>query len=272
MESAPGPTLACSPRTPGCISSSPKDLSMFRLLRWPWTWFSPTTKSTLFPHLEVQGRGKCGNHDCSKNWAKKKVKCQPNPISSLYVNYPWSIGGGGAHLFKFSFSNQYTSGSYFFFQIACHIQLQLCLSSPDPTPISPTTIPIFSPMDTYSCFQCQFISFLHSSQTRRVLLSFFGLLPDFLHVRIKEFLCFKEKMLKELPALFSPAPLSPRAVSFQEFWSSNAFNKWHCALLEPSLYYFIHLDHIPRNDKLKYTKDFFYCSASYGYSTSLLSW
>lgn len=169
--------------------------------------------------------GNVGSITAAKTEPKKKSNVNQS-LSALSMWIIPAVLGVGVHICLSSpFLINILLGAIFFFQIACHIQLQLCLSSPDPTPISPTTIPIFSPMDTYSCFQCQFISFLHSSQTRRVLLSFFGLLPDFLHVRIKEFLCFKEKMLKELPALFSPAPLSPRAVSFQEFSSSNAFNK-----------------------------------------------
>lgn len=139
-------------------------------------------------------------------------------------------------------------GFFFFCQIPCHIQLQLCLSSPDPIPIPPSTIPIFSTMDTYSCFQCPYISFLNFSQTRRVLCSFIGLLPalsDFLYVKIKSFCASRKRWLRscQLSSLLLLYPWG----SFQQFSSCSSLNKWPCALLEPS----------PLDHKFKYIKDFF---------------
>jgi len=98
--------------------------------------------------------------------------------------------------------------------IPCQIQLWMRLSSPDPIPIHPGSMPIFFPMDMYSCSQCLCISFLHFSFTRRSLLSYDGLLPslpDFLHRGISSFCILRKTYLKSCH--LSSAALSLRAVS-----------------------------------------------------------
>lgn len=186
VESALGPTLACSLRTLGLIKCQGPVYVQVSPIILAWVFSYKTKYSYLLLILRLRDMGNVRSMTAEK-LSQKEVKCQ-EILSALSM---WIItdvlGGGGVHLFKFSFSNQYTSGSSFFF-------------FPAPLPHSAPAVPKFSWSHSYTpkhhpCslpygFQCPCISFSHFESDQKGRLSFIGLLPalsDFLHVRIKSF-------------------------------------------------------------------------------------
>lgn len=154
---------------------------------------------------------------------------------------------------------------FFFPQLPCHIQLQLCLSFPDPIPIPPNTIPVASPMDSSArAFLSRTLSQTRREDSASLVSCLLCLISYMWESRA---FVVQGKDARRAASSLLPCSFIPKG-RFQEFSSNSSSNKWQSALLEFSLY---SSGPYPSNSNTQ-NIIYFHCSAPYAYSTSLLLW
>ena len=146
MESGLATTSASSLRTLGCIPSGPRDLWMFRFLRWSWTRSSLTLElCSCSSRLAVHPFKSCGNRGCQ--WRQRQKCCWlTQPPSRPFLPVCQSYSSGGYAFFDLPLlADILVKAILIILPIPCQVQLQLHPGLPDTIPTQPVSVPVLFP-------------------------------------------------------------------------------------------------------------------------------